>query len=276
MAVALQKLPGRMYWDARGYHAFPLTDQDRLDDPETFPAWQAFDQLLESAKMGRFHEVEMLIDWHNESEDWVIRGAFVKLLGDAGQGRVLRDLLANVYPTCDIVDQYDYGEAFVNWTSLSAIPALIELYSADSESQDAKFIPLRLSRLLEAEPGPIGDFPRNGSSAAVAGYHGIVMDKYEELCRTFGTRDAYVFRGGKLHVTSVAECILRDLQKQQFNQEMRHKFEAMTGIDCSGFYVDRQLQPLAAAAIVEEFLDSGAGDKYEPGVRYFFGYPIPE
>jgi hypothetical protein len=275
-AMEHQRLPRRMYWDARGYHAFPLTDEDRLDDAKTFPAWQAFDRLLGSAKRGRFHELRMLIDLHRESEDWVIRGAVVKLLGDAGEGRLLRDLLYNIYPTRDNFDQYDYGEALVNWGNLSAIPALVELYAANFESQDAKFIPPRLSRLLEAEPGPIRNVPRNGSRAAIADYHGMVMDKYEELCRTFGTSDTYVFRGGGLHVTSVAERILRDFQKQQFSEEMRHKFEAMTGIDCSGFYVDRHLQPLAAAGIVEEFLDSDASDRYELGVRYFFGYRVPE
>jgi hypothetical protein len=274
--MAHQKLPGRKYWNARGYHAFPLTDQDRLDDTEKFAEWQAFDRLLESAKRGQFREVAKLIEWHERSRSWVMRGAFVELLGDAAEGRVLRDLLQKVDSSDLTVDEFDYGEALVNWGNLSAIPTLIRLYVTTWEFDDANDIPPRLSRLLETQPGPISDFPRNGSTAAVADYHGIVMDKHEELCRTFGTSDTYVFRGGELHVTSVAECILMDLQRQQFNEEMRHKFEAMTGIDCSRFYVDGQLQPLAAAAIVEEFLDSGAGEKYEPGVRYFFGYPIPE
>jgi hypothetical protein len=56
----------------------------------------------------------------------------------------------------------------------------------------------------------------------------------------------------------------------------RRRFEASTGIDCSGFYKDRNFQPLTAAAILEDFLESPEVARYEEGVRYFFGHRIPE
>ena len=37
---------------------------------------------------------------------------------------------------------------------------------------------------------------------------------------------------------------------------MRHKFEAFTGVNCSSFYENETLKPLAASAIIEEFLGS--------------------
>jgi hypothetical protein len=53
--------------------------------------------------------------------------------------------------------------------------------------------------------------------------------------------------------------------------------EANTGLDCRGFYDrDFMLRPLAAAAIVEDFVESGEANKYLPGVRYFFGHRIPD
>lgn len=57
---------------------------------------------------------------------------------------------------------------------------------------------------------------------------------------------------------------------------LRVVFEAYTGIDCSHFYVEHRLQKLAAAATLEDFLESGAAERFEPGIRYFFGQPIPE
>ena len=52
--------------------------------------------------------------------------------------------------------------------------------------------------------------------------------------------------------------------------------EASTGIDCSGFYQEEKPQPLTAAAIIEDFLESSESQHYEKGVRYFFGHRIPD
>ena len=49
-------------------------------------------------------------------------------------------------------------------------------------------------------------------------------------------------------------------------------FEANSGVPCREFYsLALEFQPLAAAAVVEQFLDSDAPRRYEPGVRYFMG-----
>ncbi|NJK31974.1 MAG: hypothetical protein HC927_05885 [Deltaproteobacteria bacterium] len=55
----------------------------------------------------------------------------------------------------------------------------------------------------------------------------------------------------------------------------RRRFEASTGIDCSEFYSDGEFFPLVAAARLEAWIDSPEADRYEPGVRYFFGHRIP-
>ncbi len=57
--------------------------------------------------------------------------------------------------------------------------------------------------------------------------------------------------------------------------DLREKFEASTGINCSGFYNNKQFQPLAATAVLEEFLESVDPQKYREGMRYFFGHPVP-
>jgi hypothetical protein len=271
-----ESLPGRMYWNAHGYYGFPLNKLDELDDPASFSAWKAYSDLLVSARHGNFSNIQVLIDWHKESSDWVLRRAYVKLLGDAGSTKVLQELTENLFPDALLYDQYDYVETMINWGSLEIIPALANLYAAHYSDEDAKFIPARLSRLLEEVPGPIYKFPRHGPALAVASYHQLVMDRYEELITAFGSNNTIVFRGGRLNVLSVAKHILKDLESKRFDEEMRHKFEAMTGLNCKSFYRDHKLQPLAAVSLVEDFLESSDSYKYDEGVRYFFGHRIPD
>jgi hypothetical protein len=47
-------------------------------------------------------------------------------------------------------------------------------------------------------------------------------------------------------------------------------------VDGRAFFKDFKLQPLTAAAVVEEFLDSPEAAKYKDGFRYFFGHRIPD
>jgi hypothetical protein len=263
-----------MYWNARGYHAFPLTEQDRLDLGAEAGAWQAYAQLLERAKQGNFAEVRRLIEWHDSSNNWVLGRAYLKLLGDAGKAADLRDLLVNVLPNDPVHYRYSFCETLGNWGSLSVVPTLVDLYALSPKSQDAPYIPPRISRLLEAEPGPVSKYPVEGADAEVAAYVQFVTAHYEILKSALGGDDAVVFRGEKLSVAAVARRGLDDLGKDRFDEEMRHKFEAMTGIDCSSFYRDGELQPLAAAALLEEFLEGPEPAKYEEGVRYFFGRAI--
>jgi hypothetical protein len=262
-----------MYWNARGYHAFPLTDQDRVDLGGEAGDWEAFAQLLERAKRGNFADVRRLIEWHDKSNSWILGRAYMKLLGDAGKAADLRELLINVFPNDPLHYRYSFCEALGNWGSLSVVPALVDVYALSPKSEDAKYVPPRLSQLLETEPGPIKKFPVDGAAAAVESYRQLVAARNEELKSAFGD-DAVVFRGEKLNVAAVAHRGLEDLAKDRFDEEMRHKFEAMTGIDCSSFYKEGELQPLAAAALLEEFLEGPEPAKYQEGVRYFFGRPI--
>ena len=269
-----QLLPRRMYWKAQGYHAFPLTERDQLGDSASFPAWHVYASLLERAKQGKFDEIRDLIGWHEHSDDWVLRRAYVKLLGDAGTAAVLRELLENLFPRVLVHDRYDYAEALLNWGNLSVVPALVDLYAENYEFEDAKFIPARLSQLLEEEPGPVSKFPRKGPADVVKSYHLLVMDRYEELKQSLGTDNTNVFRGRKLHIVPIAEHMLNDLSKKRFDEEMRHKFEAMTGINCNCFYKNSKIQPLAAAAIIEKFLEGPEPSKYSEDIRYFFGHRV--
>jgi hypothetical protein len=90
-----------------------------------------------------------------------------------------------------------------------------------------------------------------------------------------------VFQGRPLDIGKLAEDMLDILRSRARRFELpafatlRHRFEASTGIDCRAFYKNDDVQPLAAAEILERFLESGAAARFVPGKRYFFGHEVP-
>jgi hypothetical protein len=110
----------------------------------------------------------------------------------------------------------------------------------------------------------------------LAAFRAAVMNHYSKLVDQFGSEDVIIFEGKRFGVRALAERALELVRLPYFRPYLRQKFEAATGIDCSGFYKDEQLQPLTAAAILEDFLASPEAAQYQEGVRYFFGHRIPD
>jgi len=112
----------------------------------------------------------------------------------------------------------------------------------------------------------------------------MVQAKYAELKDDLSAdreMSLAIFEGEALSLAKVARRLLVRLRANGGLEEIstaRMTLEAFTGMDCSSFYKPDfgPLQPLTAAAIVEDFLESGEAEKYEPGVRYFFGHRIPD
>jgi hypothetical protein len=263
----------RTFWSINGYYGYPLNEDDRrLPD---YQQWLELDALVAAAKQGDFHKLRDLTERVASANDWVRRGQLIGLLGDAGDSRTLKHIRDTVLPTCDdSVLRLEYAYILCYWGHLSAIPALISMYQEYSFSEDAWFIAEWLSRLMEEVPGELKKFPREDDDAAAEAYCRAALSRYEELKGRFGTDDVVVFRGNVVGIGNICAQMLDDLQNKRFHEEMRHKFEAWTGIDCSDFYKNKKIQPLTAAAIIEDFLKSPAREKYRDGERYFFGHRL--
>jgi len=89
-----------------------------------------------------------------------------------------------------------------------------------------------------------------------------------------------IIEGGRLNIRDIAQRLLTRVQTGERLDRIamgRMLLEATTGLNCRAFFDDSgRLQNLTAAAIVEEFLERGDTDRYQPGVRYFFGHRIPD
>jgi hypothetical protein len=265
----------RVRLTVKGYYAYPLTEEDQ--DLPNFQDWQKFDALLAEVKGGNFSRVPVLRDWIATADDWVLAGQYSDLLGNAGSANTLTQIIRDLPEGQDIVMEFIYGEILERWGHLSVIPVLIDLYERYSFSEDSMYIPPGLSRLMESTPGDVGAFPMEGSEDDIREYCQMARRRYRELCDRLGTDDAVVFRGDIIEIRNMCQRVLDDLgHERRFSEEMRHKFEAFTGVNCSGFYEDETLKPLKASAIIEEFLDNLDADKYQKGCRYFFGHRIPD
>ena len=258
-------------FEGRGYFGCPvsLADAEFPRDPNTEP-WLAWVVALDRAKQGNFAYVAHMLDLYNQG-DYVFQGLCCILLGDAGPDTCFPDIIKRIKTDWSAVAIVDFCKALIGRGKLADVPVLVDGYKRHVESKDMAIIPVWINDLIGSEATPI---PQPQKFASLNGYIDYVKVRYRELVELFGTDQLLIFRGEKFSVVKLARCIHSALRKPYFRIMFRHKFEASTGIDCTGFYLDGELQPLSAAAIVEDFLDGPEAEKFEDGVRYFFGHRI--
>lgn len=268
--------PDGLDWEADGYFAEPIPRTDpAFTGDKHVRGWLRWEDALRKAQQGDFSAVPGLLDVHRGPHGWVLGQCCAYLMGDAGWPPLYRDVAeAAANAAAGYVARIEYCGALAAWGSLSVVPTLLTTYLAIGDDfKDADIIPVYLTYLLEPEPGPVSDPGRFASASA---YRDLVTQRYRELTDKFGTADVIVLRGERFGVVALARLVLRQLGKPAFSLDLRRQFEASTGIDCRAFYRDGNLQPLAAAAIVEDFLDGPSAEKYEDGARYFFEHRLPD
>jgi hypothetical protein len=277
----------KLDWKSRGYGAAPTPANDpaRAGDPNA-GLWVQLEAVVTQAKGGDFAGTSQLPGLYREAiarSDWVLAYVCVKVLGDTGPGPLLRQLQQQLLdvPRGDPKKAFDFCRVLAAWGKLSAVPVLIEQYEEHAMVQDFEVLPIQLSWLLEPEWGPVClDHPTRYAEEKVEDYCAFVTGVYRQLKQDLGTDDTFVFHGQRFGVVSLARLLQDrlgfDHYRAAFWPLFRRKFEAATGIDCSVFFKDRSFQPLTAAAMVEEFLESPEASRYQEGVRYFFGHPLPD
>jgi hypothetical protein len=259
-------------WRSQGYHGFPITP-GRPDyvSAENAATWSTFETLLEEAKQGHFERMPEALDEYDNSDDWVLKEAFACLMGDAGTRVCIEKLIRLTKAMIDPSYQVDFCKILGAWGNLSAVPLLLMSWEKLEGYDDREDIPDLLSHLLEPRPGPIADLAATGGGT---GYHDLVTSAHHALCTRLGTDNVIVLHGELFSVKRLCRHILEALAHGTFEPYMRRKLEATTGVDCTGFYHDGNLDPLGAAAIVESVLHGPHLPRYADGVRYFFGHRL--
>jgi hypothetical protein len=244
-------------------------------DPRADP-WLAWRVALYQARRGTFDNVPRVLDLYDPAGDYRFNFQCILLVGDAGPDRCFDRLIAELNEPAEPLD-YEVGIHFSQGLAgrgrLADVPLLARTYQRHAFFEDAEVIPVFISNLIERVPGPLSD-PRlfEGPDEYVA----AVDARCRELTGALGGDQGLVLAGERFGVRRLGELIIDRLQAPYFPPDYRRRFEASTGIDCGTFFRNGQVQPLAAAAIVEAFLEGEAATKYEPGVRYFFSHRIPK
>lgn len=264
----------RIHLDERDYFGFPLCEQDLL--LEDFDQWEEISELVEAAKRGEFDKLPPALALYDADDSWVRGKVYVMLLGDAGPDALVERIHQYLLAGLPVDYSWDFLRLLFHWGRLDVVPTLVQAWRAAPTAQDAASIPGWLSLLLEESPGPIERALRKPSEREADNYAELVLARHAELVAKLGER-AFVFRGRLLDVAWIAQCGLAELatlQQGMLDVYIRHKFETMTGIDCSHFYegINRRL---AAAATFEAFLAGPERHAFIPGQRYFFGHRVP-
>jgi hypothetical protein len=259
-------------WEGGGYFGFPppppgaALPADPTEDP-----WLVWIIALDRAKAGDFSAVQELINVYDVTSDHVFVQSCCYLLGDAGPGECFPPIIENGgSPDADLVIWC--CNALMARGRLADVPVMLDAFEAHKSYKDAVIIPAYLSDLLE-EGSDLSD-PKDFQS--LDAYHDAVMRRYETLLDHFGTGEVLVYRGDRFGVVRFAHHLLDAVRRPHFRASYRRRFEASTGIDCTPFYDGGSLQPLVAAEIVEDFVESPVAGTFADGTRYFFGHRVPD
>lgn len=272
-----------------GFFLEPISlDDPKLQADPRKDAWLQAQEALRKATLGDFSGIAPLVDLY-DSDDLGLAGVCYQLLGHAGNSACfsrMRDMVGG--PELDWEGKIDFCLAMATGDTLSAVPLIVATYASlwSVGAEGVEMIPHVLCRELEARPERLAhpDLQDTGpahddlDAQVLRTYENAVLSRHQELAQHFGTDRVHVDHGEQFGVVALAQRMLRDIGAGEFHWigPARLRFEASTGIDCRAFFDNRSFKPLRAAAIVEEFLDSPRARYFEPGVRYFFGHPIPD
>lgn len=240
-----------------------------LDD--LYLEWRDIYSALDGAKNGKFETMHVLVRYLGTSSDPFLNMAAATLLSDAAPGYIC-DHVASLATQLPTYERARYaGKVLAGRATLADVEVLLELALRFSYVRSPSSFTLFISDVIDDQEPMHYTF---GSFASPEDYAGSVKARCREIEAKFGKRHS-LFEGEPFSVATLARKALTRLERGELPADWRQKFEATTGIDCSSFYADEMPQPLAAAALLEDFLESGKAELYEPGVRYFFGHRIP-
>ena len=250
----------------KGFLRSPAVPKDLQLPRNHFDApWLVCALALERAKKGDFSLMPALLQLHGNIDDTALDHMCSALLTLAGTTSCFSRIVEVVKSEPNVSKVFDFCGALAVRGELSYIPILLEKYLSNEGNPDAAPLTDYILDLVGIQLLPVD----------MDDYEDAVMLRYQQMLDEFGDEKVLISQGERYGVTRLARHILRDLQSPYFRVRWKAEFEAATGIDCSSWYRDETLQPLAAAAIIEEFLESPEAAKYEDGVRYFFGHRIP-
>lgn len=235
--------------------------------------WLTFHTCLREAMSGNRAPLEGLSTLLGSESDDMFRVATIELLADAADDRIIAPWREMIALGDDPNLTFHLCRGLLRRGILRDIPLVLEAYRRNSENPDYAYLEDALNFLIAFAPITIGPHERLGVEAC----SDEVTHRYETLRSQLGRDDAPVFRG-KLHsVVEVAQEVIELKHGPEITADLRARFEASTGIDCTDWVEESGgLNAERAAATTQKFLDSDESTEYQPGQIYFFGRAIKQ
>lgn len=290
---------GTFQWTKLGYMysqppSIDLMMADLLVSPDP---WIVLAATFEHAKQGDFAPIRNLRKCIHEDHPFLLNRACLCLIGDAGADEalmILLDLMEQGSPSIIL----DACQAASQASRLWLIPSMLKAWHRARTLGDHETIGFAIADVLESYDGEMASlagkyhsthspsvsdrFEAEKLNGVQQSFGEIVEQKIEEFHQRLSDKKLPLWNGQVFGVRSLAIKMLELIQFTKGKPELsglfipfRHRFEASTGIECSRFFKNNAFQPLSATDILEAFLDNPDSQKYEEGVRYFFGHRIP-
>lgn len=267
--------PEMVDWEDRGYFAYGMgvaataasRRADLLPQADDHIRWQL---ALAKAKRGDFSGIPALIELAAGDTHPTNRRLCAELLGDAGPASAVDAIagrLSSGEPSFELT--LAWSSVLMRRGRLSDVPIVLAAFEQVAEIRDADILAVHISECLESGY----DLADPQDHRSFAHYRHAVLARCAELADRYGSDEVLLDAGERLSVNGLARRTLERLREPYFPCELRRRFECATGIDCSSFYNRRTFNPMAATALLEDFLKGATA--HEDGVRCFFGHRIP-
>lgn len=291
--------------DGFRYRSIPSLD---LLEPSCLTSrdpWTVICAVLENLKRGSFSSLEhitRLLKTTDAADVW--DGCEVLLSYAAPHSTVLgltSEFDNEIYRDGHVGIQTHICTILARSMLLEAIPTILDIYKRIASRDHRMRVEKELSFFLEPDDDVLFNGPRCRLVPEDYGmgddlpepFHGEVRREYDDDSYVAAVEQAQsaisttlqdietpnVFNGSRFSVRQCAQWLLDRVRAGTHTERVsvaRMVFEANTGTDCRGFYIDGALQPLRAAAAVEQYLFDPGAKLAEDGVRYFFGHRIPD
>jgi len=259
-----------------GYFVFQDYSVDPTRGAESYKSpWELWVATLARAQQGNFSWVPYLYDVYNDSDDYVLDGLCLNLLGDAAPASTVTHIRESTLMKLDAEEEcdpqflMDMSRVLFAQRRLADVPLLLRIYERVAVYKDRVPVDTYIEDIL-------------GGTFFEGGFHNLesncesVKRRYLELTREYGSDEISLWQGTPFTIHRFAQWMVANIDNVAMQYIGRRIFEANTGIDCRPFFRNEEFQPLAAAAILEGFLASPAAEKFKLDSRYFFSHPLPD
>lgn len=258
----------------RGGYFIPTTKPPpsaELTIDEKWP-WLSLHTCLRAAIAGNRAPLEGLLALLGAKSTQSWTSAVSTLVADAADDRVvefLRDWIRNGADP-DLTSTLCW--ALLGRGLLRDVPLVLDAYRRYVKHPWFPALQGRLNQLFAFQPVRHGPY----IPMAFKAFAEQIERNIQSLRQKLGHEDVPIFRGELFSVEAVAREIIELQHGPDVTADLRQRFEAATGINCTDWETAELFDPQKAAASAQRFLDSPAATKFKTGQLYFFGRPIKQ